>query len=152
MSGSFRPEVVSNAGQSWFVSTSNRQKLEIVLDCPENVVLSFLNLAVTFGCLVDADRSREAFYIVCLLFFSRPGSGNFRKALSVLKLNLRSFVRKFLFRLSKALGIFTILLSYFRCRKFLSRSRCSFLLLQKTFLFPVSQGHYLFELFPAVPF
>ena len=82
MSGSFRPEVVSNAGQSWFVSTSNRQKLEIVLDCPENVVLSFLNLAVTFGCLVDADRSREAFYIVCLLFFSRPGSGNFRKALS----------------------------------------------------------------------
>ena len=82
MSGSFRPEVVSNAGQSWFVSTSNRQKLEIVLDCPENVVLSFLNLAVTFGCLVDADRSREAFYIVCLLFFIRPGSGNFRRALS----------------------------------------------------------------------
>ena len=70
----------------------------------------------------------------------------------LLKLNLRSFVRKFLFRLSKALGIFTILLSYFRCRKFLSRSRCSFLLLQKTFLFPVSQGHYLFELFPTVPF
>ena len=62
MSSSFRPESVSNTGQSWFVSTSNRQKLEIVLDCPENVVVSFLNLAVTFGCLVDEDRGRKAFY------------------------------------------------------------------------------------------
>lgn len=152
MSGSFRPEGVSNAGQSWFVSTSNRQKLEIVLDCPENVVLSFLNLAVTFGCLVDEDRSREAFYIVYLLQSLADQDLAISEKLCLLKLNLRSFVRKFLFRLSKALGIFTILFSYFRCRKFLSRSRCSFLLLQKTFLFPVSQGHYLFELFPTVPF
>ena len=54
---------VSNAGQSWFVPTSNQQKFEIVLDCAENVVFTFLNLAVTFGCLsVDADRSRKACY------------------------------------------------------------------------------------------
>ena len=112
--------------------------------------LSLTLLSLSFVLLTRTEVGRPS--IVCLPFFnSRPGSGNFRK-LCLLKLNLRSFVRKFLFRLSKALGIFTILLSYFRCRKFLSRSRCSFLLLQKTFLFPVSQGHYLFELFPAVPF
>lgn len=125
----------------------NLKLFSIALKTSLSVSLTLLSLSVVLLTRTEVGRPS----IVCLLFFSRPDLAISEK-LCLLKLNLRSFVRKFVFRLSKALGIFTILLSYFRCRKFLSRSRCSFLLLQKTFLFPVSQGHYLFELFPAVPF
>ena len=126
----------------------NLKLFSIALKTSFSVSLTLLSLLVVL--LTRTELGRPS---IQYAFFSLADQDlAISEKLCLLKLNLRSFVRKFLFRLSKALGIFTILLSYFRCRKFLSRSRCSFLLLQKTFLFPVSQGHYLFELFPSVPF
>ena len=126
----------------------NLKLFSIALKTSFSVSLTLLSLLVVL--LTRTELGRPS---IQYAFFSLADQDlAISEKLCLLKLNLRSFVRKFLFRLSKALGIFTILLSYFRCRKFLSRSRCSFLLLQKTFLFPVSQGHYLFELFPTVPF
>lgn len=126
----------------------NLKLFSIALKTSFSVSLTLLSLLVVLLTRTEVGRPSIQY-----AFFSLADQDlAISEKLCLLKLNLRSFVRKFLFRLSKALGIFTILLSYFRCRKFLSRSRCSFLLLQKTFLFPVSQGHYLFELFPAVPF
>ena len=126
----------------------NLKLFSIALKTSFSVSLTLLSLLVVLLTRTEVGRPSIQY-----AFFSLADQDlAISEKLCLLKLNLRSFVRKFLFRLSKALGIFTILLSYFRCRKFLSRSRCSFLLLQKTFLFPVSQGHYLFELFPAIPF
>lgn len=126
----------------------NLKLFSIALKTSFSVSLTLLSLLVVL--LTRTELGRPS---IQYAFFSLADQDlAISEKLCLLKLNLRSFVRKFLFRSSKALGIFTILLSYFRCRKFLSRSRCSFLLLQKTFLFPVSQGHYLFELFPTVPF
>lgn len=126
----------------------NLKLFSIALKTSFSVSLTLLSLLVVLLTRTEVGRPSIQY-----AFFSLADQDlAISEKLCLLKLNLRSFVRKFLFRLSKALGIFTILLSYFRCRKFLSRSRCSFLLLQKTFLFPVSQGHYLFELFPGVPF
>lgn len=126
----------------------NLKLFSIALKTSFSVSLTLLSLLVVLLTRTEVGRPSIQY-----AFFSLADQDlAISEKLCLLKLNLRSFVRKFLFCLSKALGIFTILLSYFRCRKFLSRSRCSFLLLQKTFLFPVSQGHYLFELFPAVPF
>ena len=126
----------------------NLKLFSIALKTSFSVSLTLLSLLVVL--LTRTELGRPS---IQYAFFSLADKDlAISEKLCLLKLNLRSFVRKFLFRSSKALGIFTILLSYFRCRKFLSRSRCSFLLLQKTFLFPVSQGHYLFELFPTVPF
>lgn len=126
----------------------NLKLFSIALKTSFSVSLTLLSLLVVLLTRTEVGRPSIQY-----AFFSLADQDlAISEKLCLLKLNLRSFVRKFLFRLSKALGIFTILLSYFRCRKFLSRSRCSFLLLQKTFLFPVSQGHYLFELFPTVPF
>ena len=126
----------------------NLKLFSIALKTSFSVSLTLLSLLVVLLTRTEVGRPSIQY-----AFFSLADQDlAISEKLCLLKLNLRSFVRKFLFRLSKALGIFTILISYFRCRKFLSRSRCSFLLLQKTFLFPVSQGHYLFELFPAVPF
>ena len=126
----------------------NLKLFSIALKTSFSVSLTLLSLLVVL--LTRTELGRPS---IQYAFFSLADQDlAISEKLCLLKLNLRSFVRKFLFRSSKALGIFTILLSYFRCRKFLSRSRCSFLLLQKTFLFPVSQGHYLFELFPSVPF
>ena len=126
----------------------NLKLFSIALKTSFSVSLTLLSLLVVLLTRTEVGRPSIQY-----AFFSLADQDlAISEKLCLLKLNLRSFVRKFLFRLSKALGIFTILLSYFRCRKFLSRSRCSFLFLQKTFLFPVSQGHYLFELFPAIPF
>ena len=126
----------------------NLKLFSIALKTSFSVSLTLLSLLVVLLTRTEVGRPSIQY-----AFFSLADQDlAISEKLCLLKLNLQSFVRKFLFRLSKALGIFTMLLSYFRCRKFLSRSRCSFLLLQKTFLFPVSQGHYLFELFPAVPF
>lgn len=126
----------------------NLKLFSIALKTSFSVSLTLLSLLVVLLTRTEVGRPSIQY-----AFFSLADQDlAISEKLCLLKLNLRSFVRKFLFRSSKALGIFTILLSYFRCRKFLSRSRCSFLLLQKTFLFPVSQGHYLFELFPTVPF
>lgn len=120
----------------------NLKLFSIALKTSLSVSLTLLSLSVVL--LTRTEVARPS--IVCLLFFSRSGSGNFSKALSF-ETQLAFVFQKVFIPFVQSFSHFHNFTFVFHCRKFLSRSRCSFLLLQKTFLFPVSQGHYLFEPF-----